>query len=62
MDHQTSLNENNKIKAIGAGSTFAAVLFSGDPNTLLTEGPGMFSGICLMVTVACVVMLVRRAE
>ena len=62
MDHQTSLTENNRIKAIGAGSAFAAALFSNDPNTLLTEGPGILSGICLLVTVACIVMLIRRAE
>lgn len=62
MDYETSLNDANKIKIIGSISILLAGLFVDDSNRLLTDGPGVLSGVCIAVTVVCVVVLAIRSE
>jgi len=62
MDHATNLARNNKIKIIGSLSAVFAVLLMGDSVDLVNRGPGVLSGICLGVTVACMILISIRAK
>lgn len=62
MDHESDLRRNNKIKLIGSLSAVFAVLLMGDTADLVNVGPGVLSGICIGVTVVCMVLISTRAK
>lgn len=62
MDHESDLRRNNKIKLIGSLAAVFAVLFMGDTADLVNVGPGVLTGICIGVTVACMILISKRAK
>jgi len=59
MTDSSLLKQRNKIKMIGSAATVSGALLCGDPNSLMIDGPGVMTGLCLFITALCLVFLLR---
>jgi len=54
MDESSLLQKRNAIKLTATLSVLAGAGFVGDPNIMLTDGPGLLTGACLLITAFCI--------
>ena len=62
MDDSSVLKKRNQVKAIASFCAFLAAVFVGNPNDLIIDGPGIISGLCLIVVVISIIYLFAKAE
>lgn len=58
MNESSLRKKRNIIKAIGSGAAILGGIFSWDTHSLLTEGPGVLTGLLVLVMLSCVAYLV----
>ena len=57
MDESSLIAQRNRIKAIGSFAAIAGAIFCIDPNSMISDGIGVMTGLCIAVSVSCVIIL-----